>query len=551
MTKHPDATDQATQSALAPLKNPTFRAIWLATMGSNFGTLIQTVGAAWLMTELAASADMVALVQASNTLPIATLALLSGAIADSYDRRRVMLTAQCFMLVTACVLAVSAWFDLLTPWSLLALTFLIGAGMAFNNPSWQASVGDIVGREDLPQAVTLNSMGFNLSRSAGPAIGGVIVATAGAAAAFIVNALSYIGLIVVLIFWKPTPATSNLPRESLGTAVLTGLRFLIMSPKIETVMARSALFGLGASGVMALMPLIARDLLDGGPQLFGLMLSAFGLGAVVLAFANVQLRRLVSGEVLVRVAFITFAALSLVASLSTLAWLTVFAMMFGGAAWVMALSLFNTTVQLSTPRWVVGRLLSLYQMATFAAMALGSWVWGLVAESSGADTALICASGVLVIGALAGLAMPLPKPPTVKLDPLNRWQEPHLALDIRPQSGPIVIMVEYKVAEDALPAFLKAMHRRRKMRFRNGARHWSLMRDLENPSLWQETYHLPNWTEYVRYHQRTTGADADISARVRETLQPGTKPVVHRMIERSTDWTANARGEEKRVDEIP
>lgn len=544
------AQPKTSRSALAPMRHPTFRAIWLATMASNFGGLIQMVGAAWLMTELAASADMVALVQASNTLPIAVFSLLSGAIADSFSRRNVMLLAQCIMLVTATSLAVFGWLGLLTPWTLLALTFLIGSGMALNNPSWQASVGDMVDREDIASAVTLNSMGFNLSRSVGPAIGGAIVAAAGAAAAFTVNAVSYLGLIFVLLRWKPALPENRLPRESIGNAILTGLRYLIMSPNIETVMLRSAVFGLAASAVMALMPLIARDLLGRGPQTFGFMLGFFGLGAVVMALSSARLRAHFPNEILARIAFCGFAACGLVAALSPYRTLTFIAMIVGGASWVMALSLFNTTVQLSTPRWVVGRLLSLYQMATFAGLALGSWIWGLVAEAYGPSAALVSASAVLVAGAALGLVLPLPAPPRLKLDPLNRWKEPPLALDIKPQTGPVVIMVEYLIAEADIAEFLSAMATRRRLRFRNGARHWTLMRDLEDPRLWQETYHLPTWTEYVRYHQRTTEADALLADRIRALHKGSGPPKIHRMLERSTDWTATMRGEDRRMVEL-
>ncbi|WP_099867803.1 MFS transporter [Pararhizobium haloflavum] len=538
-------------SPIAPLKHPTFRAIWMASMASNFGGLIQTVGAAWLMTQLAQSDEMVALVQSSTTLPIVLFALLSGAVADSFSRRHVMLLAQSFMLVVAALLTLTAYLDLLTPWSLLTFTFLIGCGMAMNNPSWQASVGDMVPRDDLPAAVTLNSMGFNLSRSVGPAIGGAIVAAAGAAAAFAINALSYLGLIFVLIRWKPGLPESRLPREGLGSAMVAGLRYLIMSPNIETVMLRSAIFGLTASSVMALLPLIARDLLGGGPTLYGLLLGAFGFGAVCTALSNARLRRLFAGETLVRIAFCAFAVCAFIAATSPWQIVTVLALTLGGAAWVMALSLFNTTVQLSTPRWVVGRLLALYQMATFSGMALGSWIWGIVAESHGADVALLVAGGLMLAGAALGLLLPLPAPPKLKLDPLNRWQEPHLAMDIKPQSGPVVIMVEYQIEDEMVSEFLSAMAARRRLRYRNGARQWSLMRDLEDPELWQETYHLPTWTEYLRYHQRTTEADAIVSEKIRLVQKSGTVPRIHRMIERSTDWTANARGEIRRIVEMP
>jgi MFS family permease len=291
--------------------------------------------------------------------------------------------------------------------------------------------------------------------------------------------------------------------------------------------------------------------LQAGPETFGILLGAFGLGAVGVALSNARLRHRFAGETLIRVAFCGFAVAAITAGLSPWRPLTFAALFLGGACWVLALSLFNTTVQLSTPRWVVGRLLSLYQMATFAGMALGSWIWGVTAENYGADMALVAAGVLMLGGALVGILMPLPRLPRMKLDPLNRWQEPPLALDIKPQSGPIVIMVEYDIAETDLPDFLKAMAARRRLRYRNGARQWSLMRDLENPELWQETYHLPTWTEYVRYHQRTTEADAIIAEKIRALHKGDGLPRIHRMIERSTDWTANMRGEQKRMVEMP
>ena len=255
----------AEPTALSPMRYPVFRSVWIASLVSNFGALIQSVGASWLMISIAQSADMVALVQASIALPIMLLSLVAGALADNRDRRVVMLGAQCFMLVVSVVLAACASAGWITPWLLLLFTFLIGCGAAFSAPAWQASVGDMVPRTELPGAVALNSLGFNIARSVGPAIGGAIVAAAGAAAAFAVNAASYVALIVVLARWRPVRAAEILPRESLGVAMAAGIRYVSMSPAIRTVLLRSAIFGTGASGLLALMPLVAKDLLGGGP----------------------------------------------------------------------------------------------------------------------------------------------------------------------------------------------------------------------------------------------------------------------------------------------
>lgn len=528
------------EGALAPLKDTTFRAIWLASIASNFGGLIQSVAAAWLMTSISRSADMVALIQASTSLPIMLFSLVAGAIADNFNRRQVMLVAQSFMLVVSALLTLCAYLGLITPWLLLTFTFLIGCGTALNNPAWQASVGDMVPRAQLAAAVTLNSIGFNLTRSVGPAVGGVIVATAGAAAAFAVNALSYLPLIYVVARWRPAVPARTLPRERLATAITAGLRYVAMSPNIEKVLLRSFLFGLMAIAVLALLPLVARDLLGGGAPVFGLLLGAFGVGAIGGAFLSGRLRMQLTSEAIVRLAFLGFGLCAITAALSRMLWLTGAGLFLGGACWVLALSLFNTTVQLSTPRWVVGRALALYQTATFGGMALGSWLWGLAAESQGASWALLIAGALMAVGAGVGLLLPLPQLTTLNLDPLNRWKQPLLALDLQPRSGPIAIMIEYIIRESDVPTFLSTMHDRRRVRLRDGARHWTLMRDLENPEIWIESYHFPTWTEYVRYNYRTTQADAAIGDAIRALHAGSEPPRVRRTIIRPTKWSESA-----------
>ncbi|MDR7221992.1 MFS transporter [Aminobacter aminovorans] len=525
-------------SALAPFKHGIFRSVWFASLASNFGSLIQSVGAAWLMTSIATSSDMVALVQASISLPIMLFSLASGALADSYDRRRVMLTAQCFMFAVSAALTLFAYLGLITPWLLLTFTFLIGCGTALNNPSWQASVGDMVPRTVMPAAVALNSMGFNMTRSVGPAIGGIIVAAAGAAAAFAVNTLSYFAIIFVLFRWRPEYPANPLPRETLGQAMGAGLRYVAMSPNIGKVLLRSFAFGFTAVVIQALLPLVARDLVAGGPLTYGIMLGAFGVGAVGGALISGRIRSSLSSESIVRSAFLGFALCSWIAAFSSNAWLTSAGLLIGGACWVLALSHFNITVQMSTPRWVVGRALSIYQMATFGGMALGSWIWGLVAESNGASTALVAAGIVMLVGAAIGFLLPLPEHTALNLDPLNRFREPHLALDVRPRSGPIVISIEFIIREEDVPAFLDAMTERRRVRRRDGARNWVLARDLENPEIWVETYHTPTWLEYIRHNQRATHADAVIGDKLRALHSGPQPPRVHRLIERPTSLAA-------------
>jgi len=502
-------------------------------MVSNLGGLIQTVGAGWMMTALSSQQDMVALVQTATTLPIMALSMVGGALADNFDRRSMMLVAQVFMGAISCALAVTAMMGLMTPWLLLAFTFLLGAGVALNNPAWQASVGDIVGRRDLPAAVSLNSMGFNLMRSVGPALGGAVVAAFGAPFAFVINAVSFIPLIGALVIWKPKHATERrLPREALGSAIGAGLRYVALSPNIIRVMVRAALFGIAASSVLALLPVVAKTLLGGTALTYGLLLGGFGLGAILGAAFNARVRRHLSNEWIVRAAFAAFAAGTALVGLSHSLPLTLAALVLCGGSWVLALSLFNVSVQLYAPRWVAGRALSLYQTSVFGGMAAGSWIWGLIAEEQGATTAFLLSAAALLVGGLSGLWLGLSGFETADLDPSGHFREPELSLDLRPRSGPIKVMVDYVIAQEDIDAFLEAMQARRIVRVRDGARRWALLRDLENPELWTESYQVATWVEYLRHHERRTKSDLASYARLRALHRGSGDPVVHRMIER-------------------
>lgn len=518
----------------SPFATPIFRNVWIASLVSNFGSLIQSVGAAWLMTSIASSADMVALVQTATALPILMWSVVGGALADSFDRRRIMLAAQVFMLLVSVALAVSTWIGWMTPWALLLFTFLIGCGAAFNAPAWQASVGDMVPRSQLAHAVTLNSLGFNIARSLGPAIGGVIVAAAGAATAFAVNALSYTGLLAVLARWRPAPHPQLLPPEPLGVAIGAGVRYVAMSPHIRNVLLRSFLYGLGASALLALLPIVVKERMAGGPSAYGVLLGAFGAGAVAAAFASAGIRRRLTTEALVRAATMAMAlAIALLALAGGIA-TALPVLLVAGAAWVLALSTFNVAVQMSAPRWVVARALSLYQMSAFAGIALGSWLWGMVTHAADARLALIIAGATLFLSALIGLRRPLAETAELNLEPLRRWQEPTTAVPVEPRTGPVVITIEFRIPEENVIEFLRAMDERRRIRRRDGAHDWKLLRDLADPELWVERYSTPTWLDYVRLNSRLTQEDAMIPARLLALHRGPEKPVVRRMIERQT-----------------
>lgn len=521
-------------TVLGPFRHQAFRTLWIVTLVSNLGGLIQAVGAGWLMTTLTDSYNMVALVQASTTLPIMVFSIAAGALADNFDRRIIMIIAQVGMAVVSLFLATLSFMGLLTPWLLLAFTFLIGSGTALFNPSWQASIGDIVPRQDLPGAVTLNSMGFNMMRSVGPAIGGLVVATAGAAAAFALNALSYLPLIWALSRWKPERLPRRLPSEHFGSAMWAGIRYVSLSPNLTTVLLRAFLFGFGAVAILALLPAVAASYTGSGALIYGALLGFFGLGAIGGALLNARVRASYANETIVRVACVAFAACCLGLGLSQAPLLSFVLLMPAGAGWVLALSLFNVSIQLSTPRWVVGRALSLYQTATFGGMAAGSWCWGALADASGLAWSLGVAGVVLLGCAVVGVRLPLPRFGSSDLDPLNTFNEPILKLELQPRSGPIMVMIDYQIDEADIPRFLELMVERRRIRIRDGARQWALLRDLERPEIWVESYHVPTWVDYVRHNLRRTKADAENISLLRSLHRGTGQPKVHRMIERQT-----------------
>jgi MFS family permease len=527
------AAGAAPSSGMAPFRHAIFRAVWIATLLSSFGGMIQSVGAAWMMVDLGASPQMVTLVQASITLPIVLLALVAGALADGFDKRKMMLISQLFMFAVSAVLAVFAYLGLVTPWLLLLFTFLIGCGAALNAPAWQASVGIMVPREVIPAAVTLNSMGFNLARSLGPAIGGVIVAVAGAAIAFAINAVSYIALIFVLLGWRPKVDKRVLPRERLGRAIHSGIRYVAMSPAINTTLVRGFVTGLGSSAVSALLPLIARDMMQGGAEIYGLLLGAFGVGAVAGALASHRLRLAFSNELIVRCALLGSAIGIVVSAFSTAIVITMAALLLCGMGWVLVVSILNATVQMSSPRWVVARALSLYQMATFGGMAIGAWTWGFVTELWSLPTALLIAAGVQVGCILLGRWFRLPETEDMNLDPMG-FSEPATEVPVQARTGPVVVTIEYRIAREDIPAFLEVMAERRVVRRRNGARRWSLLRDLADPEIWIERYHSPTWTEYVRHNRRLTQDEAIVGERIRALHKGDASPSVRRLIERHT-----------------
>ena len=516
----------------APLRHAVFRRIWLASLLTNLGLMINGVGAAWAMTQMTSSASMVALVQTALMLPIMLLSLAAGAIADMYDRRVVGLIALSLGLLGGVTLAVLAYFNAITPNSLLLFCFMIGSGMALFGPAWQASVSEQVPAETLPAAVALNGISYNIARSFGPALGGIIVAAAGAVAAFVCNVLLYIPLIVVLYLWQWTLEPSRLPPERLRRAVVSGVRYIVHSPPIRIVLYRTLVTGIAGGSVLALLPLVARDILHGGAQTYGIMLGCFGMGGVLGALNISSIRAHLSGEYAVRLCALTMGVAIAVLALSRWPALTGAALVVAGASWMIAVTLFNIGVQLSTPRWVAGRALAAYQAAIAGGVAIGSWLWGYVANGVGIGNALLIAGAVMFVSPVLAIWLRMPSTEGANNDAVDALEEPEVNLSISQRSGPIVVEIEYRVSQQKARAFYTTMLQLQAIRQRNGAYDWSIARDIADPELWIERYHCPTWLDYLRQRNRSTQSEREVQLKA-IGFHLGPEPIkVHRMLER-------------------
>ncbi|MBV9460875.1 MAG: MFS transporter [Bradyrhizobium sp.] len=531
MTEQTLRTPLTSEKITAPLRFTVFRRIWLASLLSNLGILIQGVGAAWAMTQMASSADKVALVQTALMLPIMLIAMPAGAIADMHDRRIVTMISLAIALTGATTLTGLTWLELLQPNLLLALCFVVGSGMALFGPAWQSSVSEQVPSETLPAAVALNGISYNIARSFGPAIGGVVVASAGAVAAFALNAVLYLPLLVVLFLWNRVHEPSRLPREKLNRAIVSGVRYITNSPPIKIVLLRTFVTGLIGGSIMALMPLVARDLLHGGAQTYGIILGAFGMGAIIGALNIGEIRKRMSGEAAVRACTLSMGGAIAAIGLSREPVLTSAALVIAGSVWMLAVALFNIGVQLSAPRWVAGRSLAAFQASISGGIAIGSWGWGHLTDIYGVEMALLIAAALMFISPLLGLFMPMPRIGSRDED-AEDLVDPEVKLMLTGRMGPLVVEIEYRVTQNNARAFHNVMQDVQLSRQRNGAYGWSLARDIADPELWTERYHCPTWFDYLRQRNRATQTERALHLDAM-AFHSGPDPVrIRRMLER-------------------
>lgn len=529
--------------AFAPLRERTFRNIWTASLFSNFGQLFLGVGAQWEMTRLSDSPSMVALVQTAMMIPLMLVTLPAGAIADMFDRRRIAMTGLTFSAVSAAVLAGITFMELTTPWVLLAFCVVIGAGVALFSPSWQASIPEQVSRAHLPAAVALGTISYNVARSFGPALGGLIVVVYGVKAVFGMTSLLYLPLLTAFFFWRREHKPSRLPPERIDRAIVSGARYALHAPAVRTALVRVLTFGFTTATASALAPLIAKDMLHGDAATFGILLGAQGVGAVAGALFVSQIREFVSTEWAIRLFAIGSGAALVAIGFSHSLVLTCLAFLVVGACNILTIAMLNVTVQLSAPRWVTARALSLFSSAITAGVGIGAWAWGTFAASHDVAFTLIVSGIAVSATALLGALLPIGKDPEADMDSVEIGYEPEAALALTLRSGPVVIEVEYDVDPDAARDFFEVMMKMQRVRKRIGGFDWTLSRDIENPALWTERYHCPTWGDYLRMRGRYTQTDFDIQAQADGFNRSHHGRRVRRRLERpfgSVRWKADS-----------
>ena len=519
-------------SAWDPLRVSLFRALWIASVASYIGTWMQDVGEAWLMTSLTPSPVLVALVETAGSLPVVLVALPAGALADVVDRRRLLLVMQGWMCVTAGAMGLLALMGLMTPSRLLLSTFLLGVGAAMSNPVWQAITPELVPSSDLPAAIALSSVAINIARAIGPALGGSIVAAAGPWAVFFLNAASFIAVVVVIYRWQPAPRKSLLPPEDIIGAIRAGTRYLRHSPELQTVLVRSGVFVLCASALWALLAQQARRGLGLGSFGYGLLLGCIGIGAVVGAWLLPRARERLSMNALVAAATVVFAlttiSLAYVRSFAVLA----IALAVGGVAWIAVLSSLNISAQTVTPSWVRARVMAVYLLVFMGGLAAGSAVWGFVAARVGVSAALLLAAVGLLIGLVASWRYRLVAEENLSLTPSMHWPEPIVLIDPQLEEGPAVTYVEYRIDPKSADDFLEAMKEMKRIRQRDGAIRWNLLRDAADPQRYIETFVTESWGEHLRQHERVTGEDRETEQRAQAFhLGPESPRVTHLIAE--------------------
>jgi len=528
----PPSVDRVSDNSVwAPFHQRVFRAIWIAQFAGNVGTWAQTVGAQWLMGDLGGGAFEVSLLQTATTLPVFLLVLPSGSLGDIVDRRRLLIVSQAIMLGGAGALAILTFADATTPALLLVLTAIIGAGNALAAPTFSAIQPELVPRDEVPQAALLNGASVNLARAIGPAVGGLLITSVGAAGNFTLNAVSFAGVIAGLAAWRRPHDRRPLGAEHLREAMAAAFRYTRNAPAFLTVLARSFLFILPATALWSLLAVLARGPLELGAPGYGVLLGSVGIGAVVGTIAVIpRLRRRLSTNQLVALGSGVYGAGLGALALTRFVPLVVIECAVTGVAWISVTSSVNAHAQLLLPNWTRARALAFMNVTFQGGQAIGSVLLGALAAAVSVEAAFGAAGVLEVVGAIAGY-MWLTLPPLGDVEPARWWPEPNLVIEAEPDSGPVLVTVEWRVDPSDAEDFAAAMRPLRLVRRQTGATQWGLFQDAADPALFLETFTVDTWSEHMRQHvERGTVGDEELEAQARHFLDGGEAPRVRHLL---------------------
>jgi MFS family permease len=522
------ASAEPVSSPWSPFRHATFTVLWTATVISNIGSWMYSAASGWLMTSLDPDPLIVSMVQVASTLPMFLFALPAGALADIIDKRKLLLIVESAITVVSAIFAAVVWLGLATPGNLLLFTFLIGAGGALTAPAWQAIVPQLVPKQDLHPAVSANSVGVNVSRAVGPALGGVIAAGSGIAAPFWLNAISNLGIIGALLWWR-SPRTGNhhLPAERFSSAMGTGFRHARNNPHLRATLIRAAAFFLFASAYWALLPLVARSQIAGGPDLYGFLLGAIGAGAVGGAFGLPWLKDKLGPDRLVAVGTFGTAITMVLFALAHDAPTALAASVIAGVSWIAVLASLNVSAQVALPEWVRGRGLAMFVTALFGAMTLGSAIWGQVAGTVGLPAAHVIAAAGALLAIPVTWRWKLQTGAGIDLTPSMHWPVPIVTREIERDQGPVLVLIEYRIDPRDREPFLAAIERLGHERRRDGAYAWGVFEDAAVEGRMVETFLVESWLEHLRQHERVTNADRVLQDTVHRFHTGGTPTVTH------------------------
>ncbi|WP_441244433.1 MFS transporter [Tardiphaga sp. 768_D3_N2_1] len=516
-------------SAFAPFRQSVFAVIWAATVMGNTGSFMRDVASSWLVTDLSAAPAAVTMIQAAGTLPIFLFAIPAGVLSDILDRRKFLIAVQVLLALVSATLMMLSYYGLLTVNLLIGLTFIGGVGAALVGPTWQAIVPELVPRQDIKSAVALNSLGINVSRSIGPAAGGILLATFGAAVTYSADVISYMFVIAALLWWPRAKAENDVLSEKFFGAFRAGLRYTRSSRELHVVLLRAAIFFAFSSSIWALLPLVARNLLGGDASFYGVLLGAVGAGAIGGALVLPRLRAKLDSDALLLIAALLSACVMAVLSFAPPRWVALPALLLLGSAWITALTTFSGVAQAVLPNWVRGRGLAVYLMIFNGAMAAGSLGWGAVAQAlSLPATLLVSACGL----AIAAFIMHRVKLPTGEADltPSNYWPEPLTSDEVEHDRGPVLILIEYRIARQNRAPFFTGLKRLSEARRRDGAYGWGITEDAADPEKIVEWFLVESWAEHLRQHDRVSKADADVQREMTQYHIGPAAPVVRHFL---------------------